>query len=100
IEMTYLPDTISSGTFRFTGAFDPAVNYLKIGDFRDTLNRRLYTGIYMNLASSRVYPLIGSFRFGQGDSAILETSGVVQYDEAKRRYLIGPEERILNGGLK
>lgn len=95
IALKEIPDTISCGLFRYTGAFDPTQNYLKIGDFKDELNRRLYTGIYINLPSARIYPLIGSFRLGQGDSMIFETDGVVAYDEVKRTYKIGPEARVL-----
>jgi len=95
IDLVELPDTVSNGLFRYTGAFDPSLNFIKVGDFKDELNRRLYTGIYINLPSARVYPVIAGFRFGQGDSMIFETDGVVAYDEANKTYKIGPEGRVL-----
>ncbi len=98
IDLIELPDTVSNGMFRYTGAFDPSLNYLNVGDFKDELNRRLYTGFYINLPSSRVYPVIAGFRFGQGDSMIFETDGIVAYDESSKTYKIGPESRVLKDG--
>lgn len=98
IDLIELPDTVSNGMFRYTGAFDPSLNHLNVGDFKDELNRRLYTGFYINLPSSRVYPVIAGFRFGQGDSMIFETEGIVAYDETNRTYKIGPEARVLKDG--
>lgn len=97
IKLTEMPDTIIHGNFKFSGLFEPKMNYLKVGEFKDEMNRRLYTGMYMNLPNARIYPIIAAFRLSQGDSMLIEVNGVVAYDAAKKAYSIGSEERLLNG---
>jgi hypothetical protein len=95
VKLIELPDTVLNGTFRYSGLFDPSLDYIKVPEFKDELNRRLYTGVYINLSGSRVYPVIGAFRWSMGDSMIMDVSGIVQYQAGKRTYKIGSEDRLL-----
>jgi hypothetical protein len=96
IRLSDLDDTIRHLPFRYNNEFDPALTYIRVADFKDDQNRRTFTGLYLNLSSSRIYAMIGGPKIATGDSVLLDAAGIIKYDEQLRNYTIGPELLVLN----
>lgn len=97
VRLTELPDTIRHSPFRYNSDFDPQETYIKVPEFKDDLNRKMFAGLMLNQATWQIYSAFGGAKMASQDSVLIDAAGVVRFTEATKVYEIGPEKLILEG---
>lgn len=96
VTLPELADTIRHAPFRYNSSFDPTRMHIELAEFKDDMNRRTFAGIMINISTSQVYAALGGPKLATSDSILIESSGIIKYDEQNRSYSVGPQDLILN----
>lgn len=74
--------------------------YLDVTEQKNVLGQDLYTGLFMNSKTNRLYPLFLGRKSGPEDYAIFEAEGLLSYNTDSNRFIISPFERIFENDLQ
>ena len=96
VSLPALADTIRQAPFRYNSSFDPTLMHIELTEFKDDMNRRTFTGIMINISSSQVYAALGGPKLATSDSILMESSGIIAYDEQNQSYTVGPQALVLD----
>jgi hypothetical protein len=92
--------TIKSYSIKFKSKIDPRNVLIPVSDKpRDMNDNLVYSGSYINIDSTHIYPAFLSYLKSWTDVALVNSNGYLYYEKAKGRYLITSLEKIVDQTL-
>jgi hypothetical protein len=93
-------NTIKSYSIKFKAPLDPENIMIPVNDKPRDLNDNLvFSGSYINIDSTHIYPAFLSEQVSWNDVALVNSSGLLYYEKAKGRYIITSLEKIADQSL-
>ena len=97
-------DQIKSYNIKFRASIDPEVVMIPVGEKpRDINDNLVFSGTFINIDSTHVYPAFLSERKSWSDAQMVTATGVLFYEKESGKYKIGTKEKLadatLNGPL-
>ncbi len=91
---------IKSYSVKFKAPIDPKNIMIPITDKpRDQDDNLVYSGSFINIDSTHIYPAFLSSQKSWADVALVSSPGYLWYDKSKSRYLITSREKIANPSI-
>jgi hypothetical protein len=91
---------LRSNSIKFKSAIDPANVMIPVSEKpRDMNDNLVFSGSFINIDSSLIYPAFLSEQKSWSDVAIVNANGYLYYEKAKERYLIASREKLVDQSL-
>ena len=92
--------TLESYTIKFKSRIDPKNVMIPVSDKpRDINDNLVFSGSFINIDSSQIYPAFLSAQKSWTDIALVNSNGWLYYEKAKGRYLIASREKLIDQTL-
>jgi hypothetical protein len=92
--------TIESYTIKFKSQIDPKNVMIPVSDKpRDMNDNLVFSGSFINIDSTHIYPAFLSVQKSWTDVAIVNSNGWLYFERAKGRYLIASREKLIDHTL-
>lgn len=85
---------------RYNNVVDPQNVIINVLNPRDKNNNKLSIGLYFATDSNHVYPVFFDLKRVYSDPEIQSDTGIMFYDATKDAFMVGNENKLLNGAMK